>query len=121
LDDTGGGTALGIFRTKGTGEALRAAGALSTVGLAFVFAIVIGFWFGTVLDGWFGTKPVFTLLFFVLGLIAGVLNVFRIVSQASPGRTASPGAPAVPPPPERAGPEAGGSPDDRELADDDDR
>ena len=92
--------------TKGTGEALRSAGALSTVGLAFVFALVIGFWFGTVLDGWFGTKPVLTLLFFFFGLIAGVLNVVRIVSQAHPKR------PAVPPPP------AGGTPDDREMSDD---
>jgi len=94
------------FLTKNAGEALRAAGALSTVGLAFVFALVIGFWFGTVLDGWFGTKPVLTLLFFFLGLIAGVLNVFRIVSQAHPKR------PAAPPPP------AKGTPDDREMSDD---
>ena len=93
--------------TKGTGEALRAAGALSTVGLAFVFALVIGFWFGTVLDGWFGTKPVLTLLFFFFGLVAGVLNVVRIVSHAHPAR---PGA--APPP-------AGGTPDDRELSNDD--
>jgi ATP synthase protein I len=92
--------------TKGTGEALRTAGALSTVGLAFVFALVIGFWFGTVLDGWFGTKPVLTLLFFFFGLIAGVLNVFRIVSHAHPKR------PDAPPPPER------GTPDDREMSDD---
>ncbi|HSP91953.1 MAG TPA: AtpZ/AtpI family protein [Vicinamibacterales bacterium] len=106
MNDTGGGTVMGLYSSKGVGEALRAAGALSTVGLAFVFALVIGFWFGTVLDGWFGTKPVLTLLFFFLGLIAGILNVFRIVSQAHPKR------PAAPPP------QAGRTPDDREMTDD---
>ncbi|MFO7695171.1 MAG: AtpZ/AtpI family protein [Vicinamibacterales bacterium] len=112
------------FLTKHAGDALRAAGALSTVGLAFVFALVIGFWSGTVLDGWLGTKPVFTLLFFLFGLIAGVLNVFRIVSHANPGRPAAagaPAAPAAPRPPGQGGPEAGDGPEDQELVDDDDR
>lgn len=97
--------------TKGTGETLRAAGALSTVGLAFVFAIVIGFWFGSVLDGWLGTKPILTIAFFFLGLAAGILNVYRIVSQATQGQPARPSPAATPPP-------AGGTPADRELSDD---
>ncbi|MCX6549747.1 MAG: AtpZ/AtpI family protein [Acidobacteria bacterium] len=63
---------------------MRTAGALSTVGLAFVLALVIGFWFGTVLDRWLGTRPLFTMVFFFLGLAAGILNVYRIVSQAYP-------------------------------------
>jgi ATP synthase protein I len=84
--------------TKNAGEALRTAGALSTVGLAFVLALVIGFWFGSVLDGWFGTKPVLTVVFFFLGLAAGVLNVYRIVSQAYPtGSAGHVKAPAAPP------------------------
>ena len=97
--------------TKNTGEALRTAGALSTVGLAFVFALVIGFWFGTVLDGWFHTKPIFTILFFFLGLAAGVLNVVRIVSQAYPSGTATSPPPAAPPAP--------APPDDRDFYDGD--
>jgi len=77
---------------KTTGEALRAAGALSTVGLAFVLALVMGFWIGDRLDVWLGTGPILTLVFFFLGLAAGVVNVYRIVSQAFPsGRP--PGAP----------------------------
>lgn len=70
--------------TKNTGEALRAAGALSTVGLSFVLALAIGFWLGTVVDRWLGTKPLFTIVMFFAGLAAGVLNVYRIVSQAYP-------------------------------------
>jgi F0F1-type ATP synthase assembly protein I len=76
--------------TTPAGEALRTAGALSTVGLSFVLALVIGFWLGSVLDRFAGTRPLFTIVFFFLGLAAGILNVYRIVSQAYPsGRDAS--------------------------------
>jgi len=99
------------FVTKNAGEALRAAGALSTVGLAFVLALVIGFWFGSVLDGWFGTKPIFTIVFFFLGLAAGVLNVYRIVSQAYPQGTAGQARPPAPQP-------VDDGPSERDLHDD---
>jgi hypothetical protein len=121
LDDTGGNTAMGIYFSKGAGEALRTAGALSTVGLAFVLALVIGFWFGTLVDGWLGTKPVFTILFFFFGLAAGILNVYRIVSQAYPKLAAGPGASAAPPLHSVIMPKAGDDLDDRELGDDGDR
>ena len=102
---------------RNAGEALRSAGALSTVGLAFVLALVIGFWFGSVLDGWLGTKPVFTIVFFFLGLAAGILNVYRIVSQAFPKRAARP-APAPLRSRRLARCRSGDAPDDRELDDD---
>jgi hypothetical protein len=121
LDDTGGDITMGIYFSKGAGEALRTAGALSTVGLAFVLALVIGFWLGTVLDGWLGTKPVFTILFFFFGLAAGILNVYRIVSQAYPKQAAGPGASAAPPLQPAIMPKAGDGLDDRELDDDGDR
>lgn len=78
---------------KTSGEALRAAGALSTVGLAFVLALAIGFWVGDRLDAWLGTAPILTLVFFFLGLAAGIVNVYRIVSQSFPstGPTGAPG------------------------------
>ena len=81
--------------TKQAGEALRTIGALSTVGLSFVLAIVIGVWFGQMLDRWLGTKPLFFFVFFCLGLVAGILNVYRIVSRATssqPGSTRQPGS-----------------------------
>jgi F0F1-type ATP synthase assembly protein I len=81
------------FRRMGrkAGESLRAVGALSTVGLAFVLAIVIGAWLGSVLDRWFGTKPVLFIVFFFFGLAAGILNVYRTVSSAL--GTTRPGVP----------------------------
>jgi ATP synthase protein I len=120
LDDTCGDTRMGIYFSKGAGEALRTAGALSTVGLAFVLALVIGFWFGTVVDRWVGTKPAFTIVFFFFGLAAGILNVFRIVSQAypkqGPGTTAQASGTSLAPP--AAASKHSDGPDDRELHDD---
>jgi ATP synthase protein I len=66
---------------KTTGEMMRAVGALSTVGLSFVLALVIGTAFGWWLDGKLGTSPWGFIVFFFLGLAAGVLNVYRITSR----------------------------------------
>lgn len=94
---------MGSFLSKNAGEALRTAGSLSTVGLAFVLALVLGFWFGSLLDRWIGTKPIFTMVFFFFGLAAGILNVYRIVSQAYRSDTTKP----APPPPD--------NPSDRDM------
>jgi len=109
--------------TKNMGESLRAAGALSTVGLSFVLALGMGFWLGTVLDRWLGTKPLFTIGCFFLGLVAGILNVYRIVSQAYPTTGATgPAGPAGSSGPTEAGPAPPTSPEptDRDLHDDGD-
>ena len=73
---------MALRPTRTSGEALRAAGALSTVGLAFVLALFMGFWIGDRLDHWLGTTPWLTIVFFFLGLAAGIVNVYRIVSQS---------------------------------------
>jgi ATP synthase protein I len=62
-------------------ETAQSIGALSTVGLSFVLAIVLGSWFGYLLDKWFGTGPWFFLLFFVLGMVAGIVNVYRTANK----------------------------------------
>jgi ATP synthase protein I len=62
---------------KSSADTMRTIGALSTIGFAFVLAIVIGFGFGYFLDSRLGTSPWLSILFFFLGLAAGVLNVFR--------------------------------------------
>jgi len=84
---------MALTPAKTTGDALRAAGALSTVGLAFVLALGMGFWIGDRLDAWLDTTPWLTLVGFFLGLAAGILNVYRIVSQSYPSGT-TPSRPA---------------------------
>jgi ATP synthase protein I len=66
---------------KTRADVVRTIGALSTVGLSFVLAVVIGAWFGRVLDSWLGTSPWLFLLGFFLGLAAGILNVYRTASK----------------------------------------
>lgn len=62
-------------------------GQLSTVGMSFVFAIVLGFGAGFWLDGVLGTKPWLAFIGFFFGLAAGVLNVYRVMRLA--GSTSS--------------------------------
>ena len=55
----------------------------SSMGTAFkmstelVSAVVVGTIIGFILDNWFGTKPWLILIFFFVGVIAGILNVVR--------------------------------------------
>ncbi len=66
-------------------ENIRLIGQLSTVGLSFVFALVLGFGGGHLLDGWLGTGPWLAFLGFFAGLAAGVLNVYRIIGAIGGG------------------------------------
>jgi len=58
-------------------------GALSAVGIAFVLAVVFGFLIGYGLDRWLGTSPLFLIVFFFLGLAAGIVNVVRTANAVS--------------------------------------
>ena len=55
----------------------------SNIGIAFkmstelVSAVLVGTIIGFILDNWFDTKPWLILLFFFLGVIAGIYNVIR--------------------------------------------
>ena len=55
----------------------------SNIGIAFklstemVAAVVVGTIIGFILDNWFGTKPWLILIFFFVGVVAGILNVIR--------------------------------------------
>jgi F0F1-type ATP synthase assembly protein I len=66
---------------KPLADTMRTLGALSTVGFSFVLAIVIGAAAGYFLDRWLGTSPWLFFLFFLLGLAAGILNVYRTAGK----------------------------------------
>lgn len=65
---------------------MRALGALSAVGIAFVLAVFLGFLAGYALDAWFGTSPLLTIVFFFFGVAAGVLNVVRTAAGVTRDR-----------------------------------
>ena len=58
-------------------------GQLSTIGMSFVFALILGFGAGFWLDGRLGTKPWLTFIGFFFGLAAGVLNVYRVLKLSN--------------------------------------
>jgi ATP synthase protein I len=63
--------------------ALRSAALLSTIGLTLVLATVIGFGLGYLLDRWLGTAPWLMLLFTILGIAAGFVEMIRAVIRSS--------------------------------------
>lgn len=71
----------GRSKRKGLADTMRMVGALSTVGISFVLAIVIGAGFGLFLMRRFDVGAWAFFLFFFLGLAAGVLNVYRTAGK----------------------------------------
>ena len=55
----------------------------SSLGVAFkmstelVAAVAVGTIIGFILDNWFGTKPWLILIFFFMGVTAGIMNVVK--------------------------------------------
>ena len=50
------------------------------IGVELISALIVGTGIGLLLDHWLGTTPWFMLLFFVLGSVAGIMNVYRSVN-----------------------------------------
>lgn len=62
-------------------ETFRSLGGLGTIGFSFVFAIFIGVAIGYVLMTRFGFGRWVFFLFFIFGVAAGVLNVYRTAGR----------------------------------------
>ena len=60
--------------TSSLGTALK----LST---EMVAAVLVGSIIGFILDNWFDSKPWLTIIFFIVGAAAGILNVIRSAKQ----------------------------------------
>ena len=52
-------------------------GAAFKLSTELVAAVVVGTIIGFILDDWFGTKPWLILMFFFVGVIAGIMNVIK--------------------------------------------
>lgn len=68
-------------KRSGLADTARMIGAVSTVGISFVLAMLIGFGCGYYLDKWLGTGPWLLLLFTLFGLAAGITNVYRTAGR----------------------------------------
>ena len=60
---------------KGTNAA--SLGKALKISTELVAAVVVGTTIGFLLDSWFDTKPVLIICFFLMGVAAGMLNVFK--------------------------------------------
>ena len=68
-----------IKKIKKENESSNAAslGKALKISTELVASVVVGSTIGFLLDNWFDTKPLLTICFFIMGVAAGILNVFR--------------------------------------------
>ena len=62
---------------KNGGSNAASLGKALKISTELVAAVVVGSTIGFLLDNWFDTKPLLTICFFIMGVAAGILNVFR--------------------------------------------
>jgi len=67
--------------TNGKTKAKRPGLLLIGVGSMLTSMVVAGFILGYFTDQWLGTQPIFLLIFGALGLIGGLLKVYRILTD----------------------------------------
>ena len=65
------------MRNNNQGSNAASLGKALKISTELVAAVVVGSIIGFLLDDWFDTKPLLTICFFVIGVAAGILNVFR--------------------------------------------
>ncbi len=72
----------GISMKRETRRAFKELAYYSSLGLSVSLAIFIGLGIGVWLDRKFDTSPWFTLIFLVLGIIAGFRNIALVIKRA---------------------------------------
>jgi len=60
---------------------VRGLAELSSIALILPSSIAVGLFFGYMLDRWLGTAPWLLLTFTVLGIISGLLSLFRALKK----------------------------------------
>jgi F0F1-type ATP synthase assembly protein I len=64
-------------------KGIRQVGLLTTIPILLTVSPLIGFFIGRFLDGKLHTDPIFTIIFLVLGFIAGARQVARVLKIAN--------------------------------------
>lgn len=62
-------------------QLFKSLGFLSSVGISLVASILIGFAMGYYLDQWLETRPVFTLIMLLIGIISGFRNIYILTTR----------------------------------------
>jgi len=64
-------------KNNNTGSNAASFGKAMKISTELVAAVVVGAILGFILDNWFDTKPLLTIIFFIIGVVAGILNVIK--------------------------------------------
>ena len=64
-------------REKSRGSNVTSVGKALKISTELVASVVVGSTIGFLLDNWFDTKPLLTICFFIMGVAAGIINVFK--------------------------------------------
>jgi len=67
-----------VSKSQQTGSGMGTAFKMST---ELVSAVAVGTIIGFILDNWFGTKPWLILIFFFVGVAAGIMNVVKTAKK----------------------------------------
>ena len=59
----------------------KSLGFLSSVGISLVASILIGLAMGIYLDRWLDTRPLFTLIMLLIGVISGFRNIYILTTR----------------------------------------
>ena len=62
---------------ENTGNKSSVLGMAFKMSTEFVAAVAVGTIIGFIFDNWFGTKPWLILIFFFVGVVAGIMNVIK--------------------------------------------
>ena len=62
---------------KDNGTNAASLGKALKISTELVASVVVGSTIGFLLDNWFDTKPLLTICFFFMGMVAGIMNVFK--------------------------------------------
>jgi ATP synthase protein I len=65
---------------EASGDSRNALGMALRIGVELVVALIVGVGIGWALDRWLGTRPWGMIVFFFLGIAAGLVNVYRTIS-----------------------------------------
>ena len=65
------------LKKKKRGSNATSLGKAMKISTELIASVVVGSTIGFLLDNWFDTKPLLTICFFIMGVAAGILNVFK--------------------------------------------
>ena len=68
-------------KKKDEGSNAASFGKAMKISTELVASVIVGTTIGFLLDSWFDTKPLLIIVFFIIGVIAGILNVIKAAKK----------------------------------------